>query len=216
MAFPLLGKKLRTEDYCRIILGEENPDLDFEWTSDPLYLEEYISSTLERNQVEFGIGGYLEKRNIYQASENFSAERNIHLGVDVWGNAGTQIYAPLDGLVHSFKYNDLAFDYGGTIILRHESEHGIFHTLYGHLSLGSLEGLEKGKTIREGEVLAKLGDWDENGGWPPHLHFQIIREMQGFEGDYVGVCEERDLDFYRGNCPDATYLIGIENNLTNA
>jgi len=47
-----------------------------------------------------------------------------------------------------------------------------------------------------------LGKPDENGGWPPHLHFQLIRDMQGFVGDYPGVCAKQDLTFYANNCPD--------------
>jgi hypothetical protein len=42
----------------------------------------------------------------------------------------------------------------------------------------------------------------ENGGWPPHLHFQLIRDIQHYHGDYPGVCAKRDVDFYACNCPD--------------
>jgi hypothetical protein len=47
-----------------------------------------------------------------------------------------------------------------------------------------------------------LGTFEENGGWPPHLHFQIIRDMEGFLGDYPGVAKKSELDHYQNNCPD--------------
>ncbi len=211
MGFPLLGKKLLEKDYCRIDLSEKNPRLDYRKTSDPQYLDQFIQGELKDKQVLLGIGGYLEKRNIYQASANFAAERNIHLAIDVWAEVGTGIHAPLNSKVHSFKYNDLPYDYGSTIVLEHRANEGVFHTLYGHLSKASLEGLEIGMDIPGGTRFCTIGDWNENGGWPPHLHFQIIRDMQGFKGDYIGVCREEKLDFYKTNCPDPTYLIGWEN-----
>ena len=151
-----------------------------------------------------GIGGYLEHRVIYEAHENFATDsadfRNIHLGVDIWGAAGTPVYAPLAGELHSFQINPGSGNYGPTIILFHPSE-GIY-SLYGHLAEQDLEGLSVGMPIAAGQLLCHLGGPNENGGWPPHLHFQLIRDMQGFTGDYPGVCSQRDLAFFANNCPD--------------
>ncbi len=207
MPSPILGKKITPKNSCTIRLGKENSDLVFEKTCDPHYLNDFIFSEIQKKGVEYGIGGYLEKRAIYQASENFTPERNIHLAVDIWGEVGTTVHAPLDSIVHSFKYNALPYDYGGTIILQHQENEKVFHTLYGHLSKSSLIGLEKNQVIKAGTPFCQFGDWDENGGWPPHLHFQMIIDMQNMEGDYVGVCEEKDLEFYKNNCPDPSFLI---------
>lgn len=213
MYYPLLGKILKKEDYCEIDLSENNSFLDFNKTSNPQYLGAFISNELKRNNVQYGVGGYLEKRATYNASENFSnngQQRDIHLGIDIWTDAYTPIYAPLDGIMHSFKNNDLPYDYGGTIILQHKKDGKIFHTLYGHLSLNSLKGLEKGKEIKAGNPVCQIGDWNENGGWPPHLHFQIINDMQEQEGDYFGAASQLEINYYKSNCPDPSYLIGIE------
>src|SRR6186713_828858 len=83
-------------------------------------------------------------RTIYAGNPHFDTEeepRRLHLAVDIWGPAGTIVYAPLDGKIHSFRYNDQHGDYGATIILQHQLSGHIFHTLYGHLSLADLEGL---------------------------------------------------------------------------
>ncbi len=211
MLFPLFGKILEEKkDYCSIHLGIDNSTLDYEQTGNLNYLNDYIFSEIEKNRVSFGIGGYLEKRNIYQKGEHFSSHRNIHLAIDIWGAVDTPIYMPLDATIHSFKYNDLAYDYGATIIAKHQENGETFYTLYGHLSLNSLQNLEQGKKVKAGTCFASIGNWQENGGWPPHLHFQKIYDLQNMEGDYIGVCEEKDIDFYQKNCPNPISLIGIQ------
>jgi peptidoglycan LD-endopeptidase LytH len=158
--------------------------------------------------AKIGVGGYLEHRIIYEAHENFATDsadfRNIHLGVDFWAQAGTPIFAPLAGEVHSFQVNPGSGNYGLTIILFHPSQ-GIY-SLYGHLAEQDLEGLSVGMPIAEGQMLCHLGEPNENGGWPPHLHFQLIRDMQGYSGDYPGVCSQRDLAYFASNCPDPLYF----------
>ena len=153
---------------------------------------------------KMGFGGYLERRVIYEFYENFATAstdfRNIHLGMDFWTNAGTPIFAPLKGEVHSFQANQGAGNYGPTIILYHPAEK--IYSLYGHVSMADLVPLEIGLPIAAGQLIGHLGNTTENGGWPPHLHFQWIRDMQGFHGDYPGVCSQRDLLFYANNCPD--------------
>jgi murein DD-endopeptidase MepM/ murein hydrolase activator NlpD len=76
------------------------------------------------------------------------------------------------------------------------------YSLYGHLASADLQSLKVGDAITAGQLLCHLGKPEENGGWPPHLHFQLIHDMQTWRGDYPGVCSKRDVDFYRDNCPD--------------
>ncbi|MGY6560915.1 MAG: peptidoglycan DD-metalloendopeptidase family protein [Luteibaculaceae bacterium] len=146
-----------------------------------------------------GYGGYLEKRTVYQRSEHFGADRNIHLGIDFFGPAAFPIKAPLAGKIHSFKNNDNPADYGPTIILEHAKG---FYTLYGHLKLSDLEGINEGDFIERGQIFAHFGSVNENGGWPPHLHFQVIKNLEGSTGDYPGVCTEKDLAHFKNNCPN--------------
>ena len=156
-----------------------------------------------------GVGGYLENRSVYKDTELFQGdeERCIHIGVDVFMAAGTAIYTPLDGEVQSFANRQVAGDYGPVIILRHRLDDVEFHTLYGHLSEASLEGLVDGQSFSVGEKLAEMGPRSVNGNWPPHLHFQLIRDMQGYRGDYPGVVRPAELNFFRQNCPDPSALI---------
>ena len=108
-------------------------------------------------------------------------------------------------MIHSFQDNPGPGNYGPTLILYHPEEN--IYSLYGHVSGEDIERLEVGASIAAGQVLCHLGKPAENGGWPPHLHFQLIRDMQGFHGDYPGVCSQRDLLFYANNFPDpASFL----------
>lgn len=141
--------------------------------------------------------------------EKTEEPRRLHLGIDVWGKPYTKIMAPLDGIVHSFAFNNAYGDYGATIILTHNLEGNTFYTLYGHLSLNSIKNLTEGDVVRKGDVFCEFGIPFENGQWPPHLHFQVIKDMQGMKGDYPGVCKFSEREQYLANCPDADLILGI-------
>jgi len=94
--------------------------------------------------------------------------------------------------------------------LQHHIKGLTFYTLYGHLSLSSIETLQVGQEVGKGEKIASLGDASVNGDYPPHLHFQIILDIQGFKGDYPGVCCKKDLDFYLKNCPNPDWILKLK------
>ena len=118
---------------------------------------------------------------------------------------GTPIY--LYTLRNSHGTTVQVTNYGATIILSHHANGLHFHTLYGHLSLASIRSIKEGDIIDRGDVFAELGTPQENGNWPPHLHFQIIRDMQGKKGDYPGVCKYSEREKYMDNCPDADVIL---------
>lgn len=141
--------------------------------------------------------------------EKSEEPRRLHLGIDIWGKPYTKVMAPLDAIVHSFAFNNAYGDYGATIILTHNLHGTTFYTLYGHLSLNSIKNMQEGNTIRKGDVFCDFGIPFENGQWPPHLHFQIIRDIQGMKGDYPGVCRFSEREAYLANCPDADLILGM-------
>lgn len=175
--------------------------------------ENYIENFLTEANAEVAYGGYNEHRNLYQRSSIFNDsttdERNIHIGLDLWINIPTNVLAALDGSVHSFKYNEGLGNYGPTIILEHQIDDLLFYTLYGHLAKESIQNLKIGQKFKKGESIAELGSANVNGDYAPHLHFQIIKDLQGNNGDYPGVCAAKDLEFYLENCPDPTILLKI-------
>ncbi len=157
-----------------------------------------------------GIGGYGEVRTMYSRSSLFEGEepRTIHLGVDLWAPAGTPVFAPLAGRIHSFDNRAFHGDYGPVIILEHLLGERIIYSLYGHLSKASLVGKAVGKPIEKGAQFAWLGKYEENFHWPPHLHFQLMWDMEGYAGDYPGVCKASEQERYLANCPDPIGILG--------
>jgi len=163
-----------------------------------------------------GIGRYNEARLVYTAghfevqTDEMPENRTVHLGLDLYMPAGSRIYAPLDGRVHSFNNNRAPLDYGPTIIIEHQTGEGdSFYTLYGHLSPDSLNGLEVGRPVAKGQPIAQIGDTDVNGGWPPHLHFQIMVDMLGEHGNFPGVARPSQRDIWLAISPDPNIILGI-------
>ena len=137
----------------------KNTSLTADQIADTEQFANYINKQLKDNHATFGIGGYKEDRTLYARSRHFDAgeePRRLHLGTDIWGPAGTKVMAPMEGIVHSFAFNNHDSDYGATIILSHRLDGISFHTLYGHLSLNSIKNLQEGNRIRAEEVFGSL------------------------------------------------------------
>lgn len=192
--------------------SEKNLDLYHVDLNSTEAFTEYVFNTLKKEKKKVGVGGYLEDRLIYKRSRHFDKDgepRSIHLGIDVWIESGTPVYSPLPGVVHSFNNNNTFGDYGSTLILEHLIEGEIFYTLYGHLSLNSIQNKEKGQQIRRGEIIAYIGNESENGQWPPHIHFQVITDMLGNEGDFPGVAPASAKEYFRKLCVDPNLILKI-------
>ncbi|MEP2237204.1 MAG: peptidoglycan DD-metalloendopeptidase family protein [Maribacter sp.] len=209
----ILDSAISASAYVTLDISKSNKDLINLDITDYTVCQAYIDNVLKSKQGVIAYGGYLEQRNLYSDKKGFTSDaqpiRNIHLGMDFWHAAGTKVMVPIDGSVHSFKNNTTIGDYGPTIILEHVLNGITFYTLYGHLTLESLEGLYVGKDFKAGEVFATLGTPDINVNYAPHLHFQIIKDLEGNEGDYPGVCSEVRLSFYKENCPDPNVLLKL-------
>ncbi|MEJ2216315.1 MAG: aminotransferase class III-fold pyridoxal phosphate-dependent enzyme [Gemmatimonadota bacterium] len=160
-----------------------------------------------------GIGRYDEPRRWY-TGEAFRTDtdegpewRTVHLGIDLFMPAGTPVLAPLDGTVAAVRDNAGRLDYGPTILLRHETDDVVFHTLYGHLAPGALD-LEVGRRVRRGERIAAIGAPPGNGDWAPHLHLQIIADLLGYEGTFPGVVRPSERAVWLSVSPDPNLLVG--------
>ncbi len=188
-----------------------NSEISKDLIADTTKFSDWVNNKLQKENAHFGIGGYNENRTLYSRSKLFAGEqaRTLHLGVDIWGAAGTPVHAPMGGMVHSFAYNDNFGDYGATIILQHNLDTTAFYTLYGHVTLADLENMRIGKFITRGEIFAHFGNPNENGDWPPHLHFQIIEEIGVYEGDFPGVCTLLESSAYLDNSPDANLMLNF-------
>lgn len=213
---PVLDNAINLSEYIPISIAKDNLALQSFDISSSKEWEKYLNTYLEKHNAKVAFGGYLEERNLYDRSTYFNApkttQRNIHLGIDLWAKENTKVLAVLEGIVHSFQNNQNYGDYGPTIILEHHIEDQQFFTLYGHLSLESIKNLIVGTTFQQGQCLGFLGNSSINGDYAPHLHFQIIKDLDNYSGDYPGVASKARLDFYKENCPNPNLLLKLYKN----
>jgi peptidoglycan LD-endopeptidase LytH len=178
-------------------------------------LEKWLADYCNKNNYAFAIGGYNEHRTAYTKSDIFLTDeepRLLHIGLDVFNTVGTPIYLPIAGTLHSYANNSNFGDYGPTLIIQHNIDGFIFHTLYGHNSISDItiwEGFTTGQIIEAGTLIAHMGHVSENKGWAAHLHFQIIIDMEGKHGDYFGVCKFSERDRYLKNCPNPDCIVQL-------
>ena len=210
-AHPVLDPRIPLSAYRKVDFSIDNA-LFSPGPLDARGCQDYLRDLLEETNGKVGWGGYLEQRNLYRGFDNFNPRtqepREYHLGVDFWAASGTSVHAPWDGVVHSWANRTALGDYGPVILLVHHVEDRAVASLFGHLSGSSLQGLHEGKVFRRGDLIGFLGTLGENGGYAPHLHFQLIYDLQGYQGDYPGVCSLPELPFYRQNCPDPMQMLG--------
>ena len=123
--------------------------------------------------------------------------RQYHAAEDYKRPAGTPVYAMADGRI---SYSDPAGGYGWLITIDHPLAN--LYSLYGHLSPSRWK-LESGMKVKRGDLIAYLGDPDENGGsaespLEPHLHFGI---RAGQTADYPAKGEWRYMAGWIRLCP---------------
>ena len=223
-----LQKWLASEDFEDVIAVPENPnalgildlsisspDLTGRDSDDTADFSNRVFQKMRSDGLTLGIGRFMEPRGFYLADqfEGRSGDpresRTIHLGIDVFQEPGTEIHAPLAGRVHTVRENKNRLDYGPTLILEHSAPSGLFWTLYGHLEKASVENLKTGDSIDAGQPIARIGTYPENGDWPPHLHFQIITDLMGFEGNFPGVALPRDRTVWASFCPNPNLILNL-------
>jgi len=212
--YPIVAFNPLTEMILKMDFTIANNSLTSKIIEDVELFSNYITQQLQSKGAAYGIGGYDEHRTVYSRSKVFDSANNelprrLHLGIDIWGSAGTEVFAPLDGEVLSFAFNQQYGDYGATIILKHQIDELHFYSLYGHLSLADIQSINKGDQIKGGDLLAHFGEPNENGQWPPHLHFQLMYDLEGNVGDYPGVCSLENRNHYLANCPDPDCILGL-------
>ena len=217
---PVVEFDHKTEKIASLDLSPANAGFLPKHYESTLALSDFVNGEREKTGARYLIGGYNETRNMYRRSGLFDNNladdasmveepRNLHLGIDIWGQEDSRIAAPLGGMVHSYAFNNNFGDYGATIILQHQVDTLNFYTLYGHLALKDIANIRSGQFITRGEKFAHFGTPAENGDWPPHLHFQVILDMGIWEGDYPGVCKKSEAVKYLINSPDPDSILNL-------
>ena len=189
--------------------------------ADPAALEtpvltEKLFGEMRKVGARVGVGRYDEARPLY-VTPAFAAgdrptdeHRTVHLGMDLFVEPGTRVFAPLDGTVHCLANNAAPKDYGPLVILRHQTGDGTpFFTLYGHLDLASVGALAAGQRVARGQRIAAVGSPPGNGDWAPHLHFQVITDLLELDRDYPGVAYASQREVWKSLSPDPNVIVGV-------
>jgi 4-aminobutyrate aminotransferase-like enzyme/Ser/Thr protein kinase RdoA (MazF antagonist) len=216
-AAPILDVDVRAEP-CRVFdlsvgstyLGADPKDAETRALTDKIF------GDMKRDGVRVGVGRYDEPRLLYSSSlfgtstNPTDERRTIHLGIDFFVEPGTRIHAPLQGIVHALADNEAPLDYGPIVILQHATGAGQeFFTLYGHLSKDTLKHLRVGQLVEQGQQFARVGMPHENGGWAPHVHFQIILDLLEYGANFPGVARASERAVWTNLSPDPNLLLGI-------
>ncbi len=185
-----------------------------DWDADSIAVPGHAAKAIwEQCGNAVGIGRWNEPRLAYTGSAyqtRSGDRRTLHIGVDLFRPAATAVHAPLGGTVHSSCVHHEAYDYGGCVLLEHTPQDGpTFWTLYGHLSHDSVRKLEVGQSVQGGEAFAELGAFEENGGWVPHLHFQLITDRLDMEGTFPGVAAPSLADVWLSLSPSPRAIPGM-------
>lgn len=204
---PLFAPDIQSVRTCALPTRGERPDM-------PAFSDRAFDAWFAAQGVTYGLGLYGERRSVYatdQFADPASPERRvIHLGVDVFAKAGTPVHSPLPGRVRHLTYNADPLDYGHTLILEHQADDVAFFTLYGHLGASLPNILRSGDRVQAGQRLGHLGDWHENGGWAPHLHFQVITDLLAQDrGNFFGVGHESLWDVWQSISPDPNLILRL-------
>lgn len=116
----------------------------------------------------------------------------------------------MDATVHVVENRPDHLDYGGVVILRHETSGGdAFFTLYGHLNPEVCQKVRIGQSLAKGEAFARFGDVTQSGGWAPHVHFQLALTTDGMGQDWPGVADPDEMGLWGAICPNPAALMNL-------
>ena len=193
---------------------------------DLIHDEPRLSARIAQLRREVGariaVGEYDEARLVY-VSEQFRAEgwdgpewRTIHIGLDLFTEPGCPVRTPIAGKVHSVRNNLGPRDYGPTVMVEHvvrdrDGEPLVFYTLYGHLDLETLRDLHPGLPLAAGATVGRLGTPQVNGGWSPHVHFQLVVDPLDRPGEFPGVARPSERAVWKSLSPAPHQLAGVAN-----
>ena len=213
---PLLGRPLSNHRVLHIPFGDAaHPLVKSAAAMDVVACEKEWQALRQAQNAELGLGPWGEKRAVYagamfQSKLIRDVRRTRHLGLDIFAEAGTPMLTPLAGRVVDVVIEREPLGYGCAVLIEHEPEPGVrFASLWGHLAHRTAQRIQKGQSLAAGEEIGPLGDAQDNGGWLPHLHLQLVAYATDDLSPIPGVGEEAYLDLWAKLYPPAYDFAGL-------
>ena len=212
---PLLGVDLATTNVAPLDFSAGSTLIANDPAANaPALLDARIAVVMREHDATIGVGGYGEARLIYHwpHEPTHREPRTIHIGLDLSLASGSPLYAPLDGTVHGFENADHYHDYGPLIVLRHQTTDEVpleFFTFYGHLTRDSLDELQVGQAIRQGQQFARVGSAPTNGQWWAHVHVQLVTDMLDVPCNVDGAVRAGERAVWESLFPDPNVFLRI-------
>jgi murein DD-endopeptidase MepM/ murein hydrolase activator NlpD len=167
----------------------------------------YVSELFRVTQSDAPSSASTNHSTPHEADQSSLNVRDIHVGIDIAAPVGTPVRAFFDGCIYLVGINPAEGDYGGTMITEHRLGDRVVWALHGHLSHASVARWETGKAFSQGEVLGWVGERHENGGWNPHLHFQLSW-LRPERCDLPGAVSQLDREAALQVYPDPRWVLG--------
>ena len=170
-------------------------------------IRDFSDADAPQPEAEYDIGRYDEVRPGMYSAELFGGVRQIHMGIDIGAPVGTPVHAFADGVLFDQAYLPALGDYGHVVITQHDLYGVKVWALHGHLSSASVECSPIGSRVIAGQVIGWIGDEHENGGWEPHVHFQLAL-IEPVGCDMPGVVSAEDRQQALLDHPDPRLVLG--------
>jgi len=110
-----------------------------------------------------GVGSFVYPTPKHALSGYDYSVKSNHLGIDLMGNEGDNVYAADGGVIVYAGQN--SYGYGNMIMVDHGTG---FQTLYAHLSQLFVAC---GQSVSQGQTIGAVGNTGHSSG--PHLHFEV-------------------------------------------
>ncbi len=156
---------------------------------------------------DYGIGRYNERRPGMYTGFQSQDNRDIHMGIDLFSPVGALVHAVGDGEIIMTANNAQQGDYGFTVLAEHEYRGKNIYALYGHLGRSAIDLNKAGQSVKAGDVIGEVGSFEENGNWPPHVHFQLAWAKPDV-CDMPGVVNNEQHSAALKNHPDPRIILG--------
>ncbi|TAN00532.1 MAG: aminotransferase class III-fold pyridoxal phosphate-dependent enzyme [Rhodanobacteraceae bacterium] len=168
-----------------------------------------IAAELQHAGARVGVGRHDEARFVPDAFRSIGVEQpvaelaTVHLGMDLFVPAGTDVHAPLAGEVHAIAtHGDDA-----CVVLHHEPPGTPdFFTLYRSLAADSIAALSKGRHVGRGQALGMVA---ANGSESAHVHVQIALDLLDHGADFPRRVPVAERAVWTALSPDPNLILGV-------